>query len=266
MSRRNPSPVDLLVQLPWQVSAVLAVVAFVSLRWVFPSIDSTNPILHNFIQLGAKLAWVAAFCFGVLAALSAFQARRKRALLDSQRDLESIRALSWKQFELLVGEAYRRQGYSIEESLGGGPDGGIDVGLSKGGQKWIVQCKRWKTQSVGAPVIREMFGLLNHHQVAGVIVVTSGHFTREAIAFAEGKPIELIDGPALLQLVKDVQSTPSSVQESPVLPVPTLSPVVPSCPKCGGTMVERVARKGTNAGATFWGCTEYPQCRGVRNS
>jgi restriction system protein len=37
------------------------------------------------------------------------------------------------------------------------------------------------------------------------IIVTSGHFTRDAQSFAAGKPIRLLDGPALLDLVRSVQ-------------------------------------------------------------
>ncbi|MFP4500237.1 MAG: hypothetical protein ACLFTT_04485 [Candidatus Hydrogenedentota bacterium] len=29
-------------------------------------------------------------------------------------------------------------------------------------------------------------------------------------------------------------------------------------------MAVRTARKGANAGAQFWGCSAYPQCRGTR--
>lgn len=38
---------------------------------------------------------------------------------------------------------------------------------------------------------------------------------------------------------------------------------VPACPKCGGGMIKRTARKGQNAGQEFWGCASYPQCRGM---
>lgn len=38
----------------------------------------------------------------------------------------------------------------------------------------------------------------------------------------------------------------------------------PSCPKCGERMVRRTARKGTNVGSDFWGCPQFPRCRGVR--
>lgn len=38
----------------------------------------------------------------------------------------------------------------------------------------------------------------------------------------------------------------------------------PSCPKCSKPMVRRVARQDAAAGNAFWGCTDYPGCRGTR--
>jgi len=38
----------------------------------------------------------------------------------------------------------------------------------------------------------------------------------------------------------------------------------PSCPFCGGGMVERKVKKGENKGKPFWGCPKYPKCRGMR--
>jgi DNA-binding helix-hairpin-helix protein with protein kinase domain len=38
-----------------------------------------------------------------------------------------------------------------------------------------------------------------------------------------------------------------------------------SCPKCGGVMVRKRARKGRNAGNYFWGCSRYPSCKGTRS-
>ena len=37
----------------------------------------------------------------------------------------------------------------------------------------------------------------------------------------------------------------------------------PACPRCGGRMVRRVARKGVRKGKSFWGCSEYPECKGL---
>lgn len=42
------------------------------------------------------------------------------------------------------------------------------------------------------------------------------------------------------------------------------SETVPHCPVCNALMVKRLARRGSGAGATFWGCSKYPNCRGTR--
>lgn len=35
------------------------------------------------------------------------------------------------------------------------------------------------------------------------------------------------------------------------------------CPKCSAPMVLRTASKGIHAGETFWGCANYPRCKGM---
>ncbi|MBN1674985.1 MAG: topoisomerase DNA-binding C4 zinc finger domain-containing protein [Kiritimatiellae bacterium] len=40
---------------------------------------------------------------------------------------------------------------------------------------------------------------------------------------------------------------------------------IPDCPACGRPMVLRTAKTGKNAGNQFWGCSAYPDCRGVVN-
>ena len=47
---------------------------------------------------------------------------------------------------------------------------------------------------------------------------------------------------------------------------PVTSPNVQSqtCPRCGSRMITRTARRGSNAGNRFWGCTRFPICKGTR--
>jgi four helix bundle suffix protein len=40
---------------------------------------------------------------------------------------------------------------------------------------------------------------------------------------------------------------------------------IPACPQCGKPTVLRTAKTGTNAGKQFWGCSAYPDCKGVVN-
>lgn len=38
----------------------------------------------------------------------------------------------------------------------------------------------------------------------------------------------------------------------------------PLCPKCGKPMFRRMQRKGQQQGREFWGCSDYPNCNGIR--
>jgi four helix bundle suffix protein len=38
---------------------------------------------------------------------------------------------------------------------------------------------------------------------------------------------------------------------------------IPACPRCGKPTVLRTAKTGNNAGHHFWGCSDYPACKGV---
>ena len=37
----------------------------------------------------------------------------------------------------------------------------------------------------------------------------------------------------------------------------------PACPLCGKAMRRREARTGLHAGEPFWGCSGWPECRGL---
>ena len=44
--------------------------------------------------------------------------------------------------------------------------------------------------------------------------------------------------------------------------VPASEPI-PKCPKCERPLVRRTERRGSNTGSDFWGCSEFPRCRGI---
>ena len=188
---------------------------------------------------------------------SSIGGRKRRRLLDTQTGLDSLCAMSWREFEMLVGEAFRRQGYTIKETGLGGADGGVDLILSKHGKTTLVQCKQWKRQRVDVRTVREMYGLLAHHDADAVKVVAVGAYTADAMRFAQGKPIELVHGEALLALIASVQDAPHlrrDLIEPALPPLPNDRP----CPRCNAPMVRRENRRTKEP---FWGCSKYPGCR-----
>ena len=195
---------------PWWISASFGVCAFSVLRFLGYriAIGPTGEVTPHSLDSGHMvwlLGWVAlAICLG-LAVRSALAARRRAAWFESFRSVSAIRRMNWQEFERLVAEAFRRKGFKVELTGQGGADGGIDLVLRRERKVTLVQCKRWQSNSVGAPVVREMFGLMAHHHADAVAIVCTGGFTREAVKFAEGKPIELLDGDELVALMRLVQ-------------------------------------------------------------
>jgi DNA topoisomerase-1 len=48
-----------------------------------------------------------------------------------------------------------------------------------------------------------------------------------------------------------------------VTPPPPEGTEAPNCPQCGGPMVLRQAQRGRGRGSHFWGCANYPSCKGI---
>jgi restriction system protein len=274
MGRRKGGLTELLEvasRLPWKVSVALAPVAFVVFRVIAAMSVQTAPVtdlshvgsvvLRGYIHTFAVILQVVAPLILLFAAAMSFAKRsHSKGLVDHVRSgATAIPSLSWQDFEKLVGEGFRRRGFEVAERGGAEPDGGIDLVLIKGQERFLVQCKQWRAQSVSVSVVRELYGVMAAEQATGGYVVTSGTFSMDAKKFASGRNIELIDGQALDALLRDGQSAApvAARREAGVKSIPKS----PRCPTCGTAMVMRTAKKGSNVGRSFWGCAQYPKCR-----
>src|SRR5205807_9688564 len=92
-------------------------------------------------------------------------------------------------------------------------------------------------------------------------LVATTTFTSDAVAFAAGKPIELVGADALLKLLRGVQTSGNIVAFSAT---DERDHLAPECPRCGSVMMLRQVKRGANAGEQFWGCPIFPKCRGER--
>ncbi len=125
---------------------------------------------------------------------------------------ESLLELPPADFEEMVAELYRLMGHQARRT-GSVGDHGVDVVVNaKNGEKWVVQCKRWRTPA-GESIVRDFYGMMQHEKAAqGAIIATRG-FTRPAMEWAKGKPLHLYDGKDFLSLwekIKKQQNQDSS--------------------------------------------------------
>lgn len=123
--------------LPWWLSLVIAAIAWFA--------------LGAFVSLGRSLR------NGQLLRSVASQSVDAAARYHGQ-DVDPLMTMSWREFEHLVGEVFRRRGYSVMETPDGA-DGGVDLVARRNGETMLIQCKQWRTRDVGVTVVRELRGL-----------------------------------------------------------------------------------------------------------
>jgi restriction system protein len=254
MSKKSPSLLISFSYLPWWASVVAGIFVYIGLTYVLPAVITGNQILAMLVGAGKHIAIWFSLLFLIPAVTSIFRLRKRKQLVEHQTSIQTLRETSWSDFEVLVGEVFRRKGFTVQENMTGGADGGIDLLLLKDGDRHIVQCKQWRKSKVGVSIVREMFGVLKASSAKSVYVVSSGHFTKEAINFAANQPVTLTDGNELIALISEVQATAKAetvVQTNDA----------EKCPKCDSELVKRVAKKGTNKGNEFLGCSSFPKCR-----
>ena len=210
MARRRRRGGSAAVDLPWWVAVFLAAGSWIWIVHFLPDVLTGLPVGGRRLAVVAdRLAWAPATAVAAVLLLWALALRRrgtrKKRLLDTRTGIASIRALSWREFEELVAEAFRREGYRVVENTKAGADGGVDIRLRRDGRLVLVQCKHWNSNNVGVSVVREMCGVMMDERAAGVVIVCSGGFTRDAWGFAKDKPVRLVDGRALLRMIAGVK-------------------------------------------------------------
>jgi restriction system protein len=242
---------------PFWVSILGAAFFFLLLRFVAPLLAGNSMSGKALATVAQTIAPWAAIAIASAGLIGVGKRRWKRLLLSKATGLTAFRQMSWPDLELLVGEVFRQQGYSVSERGGRHADGGIDLELVRGREKVIVQCKHWLNRQVPVQRVRELLGVVTAEGAdRGILVATSG-FTRDAREFAAGKPLQLIDGEALIKLAHPSAGVIAARTSD-------VSPQTPACPTCGKPMVSRMARRGPKTGSQFWGCSSYPDCRGTR--
>jgi restriction system protein len=125
-----------------------------------------------------------------------------------------LASLSAEAFEEFVGELFEMLGYEVER-VGGSGDEGADLRLVRAdGQRAVVQCKYQKQAVVGSPALQRFLGTIHHTRSHKGFFVTTSTFSLAAEKFAAANPIELFDGPGLVELIEHaIGPKPNRIQE-----------------------------------------------------
>lgn len=203
----------LATRLPWWGALLLALAAYNLLHPVallqVPTPTGTMDVVASALgQLTIFVAEIGQYLlplvFLTAAATSGFVHWKRDDLRESVvRDTSGsiLRGLPRKDFELLVGDAFRRRGYGVRSPWADSRHHNKDLELRRDGRHFLVDCSDWRSSRAGAAAVRALHSRLEATGATGGFAVTSGQFTPEARHFAAEKDIELIDGRQLKELV-----------------------------------------------------------------
>ena len=261
--------IDGLIALPWWCSLIFGLII-----WGAASLFASYYPKHILVVM-LQPSWpVLPAVVGFTALASALKARRSTKSLQKIKTLQDIKDVPWQEFEHLTVAYYRERSYHVDHTGKAGPDGGIDLDMRKDRKRILVQCKRYNGRSIGVQAVREFFGVVISQGADKGIFITTSDFTPEAMTFGLSQAsLELIPGNRFAQMVHHLRTETPAHQDmsweistdTPAQAYTHAGPVtIPFCPSCGERMVERQARRGSNIGGMFWGCSQYPNCRGMR--
>src|SRR5688500_2721309 len=136
--RKKSSPLDDMIELvsmlPWWAGAVMAPICYVLLHaWAVRvgAEMTTKPQIASgiYYALASIGQYLLPFSCLAGAAVSAWRRHQRKTLADNvsaAKSADVLEGMSWREFELLVGEGFRRKGFQVEELGGAGADGGVD--------------------------------------------------------------------------------------------------------------------------------------------
>ncbi|MEV5630273.1 restriction endonuclease [Micromonospora tulbaghiae] len=116
----------------------------------------------------------------------------------------NLLGLAPKEFEHFVHNLFTRMGLDTKLFRADG-DGGVDCVAYDPtpvfGGKYVIQAKLY-TKTVPPAAVRDLFGTMQHEGATKGILITTSGFGPTSYEFANGKPLQLIDGSGLLALCK----------------------------------------------------------------
>jgi restriction system protein len=186
------------LQWPWWTGTVLAALAYALLRWIVPSLAGPGTALAPIAGAAQSAAVPIALAFLALSGVSLRLAQQRRRAFDLAMNIAALRALPLERFERFMADALRSEGYAIVRRL---RDGVVDFEAIRAGERHLVQCRRWRSETIDIDALRELCAGTESEGAAGCILVTTGGYSAAARRLASGRPVRLIAGRELAAML-----------------------------------------------------------------
>ncbi|MCM3174225.1 MULTISPECIES: restriction endonuclease [unclassified Paenibacillus] len=167
------------------------------------------------------------------------------------------------EFERLLTLYFRDNGYTVKEVGVGGRDGGVDLVITdKRGEKTAVQAKCYADHNkVQVMTVRELVGAKRNHDCILSLLITTSDLTGPARKEADQFKVDYWHGGLVDSKLRSWGKWNPSNKKAKAVSVrkeqPSSKTVSSIQCSCGAPMIKRKNK----AGAAFWGCSNFPNCR-----
>ena len=165
----------ILLRSPWWLSFLIAAVMLLLARVFLP-------------EAFRVVGMLSAVPFCILGFMAAWRQRDKPSPERVSWALNQLANMSWKQFSMLMEQAFAQQGFSVMPLN----SGAADLQLEKSGQITLVSCKRWKAATLGVEVLRDLKALQTAQDAAHAACISLSLPTGVALKFANANSVQLI--------------------------------------------------------------------------
>lgn len=158
--------------------------------------------LTGWNYLGAVIVGIIFFPIWLLAGIldeAAGNVKFNKQGFDHTFHNKKIDLMTGKEFEIYLGELFKRMGYQIK-FMSKGADQGGDLVITKNGRDTLVQAKRYSV-NVSNKAIQEAVAAVNYYKCYDAMIITNSEFTEAAKILAETNGIDLINGSELDKLI-----------------------------------------------------------------
>ena len=170
-----------LLRSPWWVSFAIAAALSLVARFFLPEKYAfiAGSFAIPFIGIGSFVAW---------------KQLRLPGTKKVSATVETVNAMSWKDFSTRMEQAFQREGYTVNRI-----DGAADFKLYKAGRITLVSCKRWKAASHGVESLRELENRRDAEEGHEALYV--------ALADVTGNALNFLNTHKRIRLLQDVELT-----------------------------------------------------------
>jgi restriction system protein len=240
----------------WDIAIWIAVLIILFLYKVI-KIYNDNPIYF--------WLWVIALLICVCIIILLLKKKRDRKYMKIQT-LEQMKNMDWREFEKFIAFVFQKKWFKAKERKWRN-DWGIDVDATKNGEKYGIQCKKWKEYKIWVVELRAFVWAIDWEwRNVKWIYITTSKLTIEAEKYLQKVEdrVELWDASNLEEYIKEYTTwIKFPVEENNTQENHNTKKI--TCEKCWWEMIIKEAQKWNYKWKKFYWCSNFPKCKNIIN-